>query len=130
MPNYLLQHGAEWLADQRHRHLTRPALYHALADPDRLPEPIVIDVTLGQTNYEVADEAGFTTGGQATDVLVSAAQLGIDPMPGDVIEIDGHRHEVIALGEDFQGWRFAEPQRLTYRIHTKSVNSVPTEIDG
>jgi hypothetical protein len=85
-----------------------------------------LNATYGKTNYEVVDESGFTTGGHVWDFLILAVDLfGIEPRPGDVIVVDGRQFEVLALGQDFRGWRWSDPYRQTYRIHTKHVGMEP-----
>lgn len=113
----LLRKGSQWLEQMRTTHLSSPVTYRRSGAAD-----LLINATFGKTDYEVADESGLTTGAHVWDFLVLAAALpGIEPRPGDVIVADGRRFEVLALGNDVKGWRWSDPYRQTYRIHTKDI---------
>lgn len=83
-----------------------------------------VNATFGRTTYEVVDESGLTIGAHVWDFLILADALpGVEPEPGDVIVADGRRYEVMALGEDTRGWRWSDPYRTTYRIHTREIGA-------
>lgn len=111
----LLRQGAAWLEQMRTAHCASPVEYRGGSDTHAL------QATFGRTAYEVAEESGLTVGGHVWDFLIVAADLGFDPDPGDVIVADGRRFEVLPLGEDVQGWRWSDPYRQTYRIHTREI---------
>lgn len=117
----LLRQGSHWLEQQRTAHAASPVTYRR--DATELP----VAATFGRTRYEVADESGLTVGAQVTDFLILADDLSptfSEPQPGDVILADGRRCEVMALGQDFRGWRWSDPYRTTMRIHTKDVGQL------
>jgi len=112
----LLRQGAAWLEQMRTAHCSSPVTYLRGIDQ------YVVNATFGQTRYEVAQESGLTSGGHVWDFLILADALpGGEPEPGDLIIADGRRFEVMALGEDVQGWRWSDPYRTTYRIHTRDI---------
>jgi len=113
----LLRQGAAWLEQMRTAHCSSPVEYR---HGDEAHE---VQATFGRTSYEVADETGggLTVGAHVWDFLILADALGTEPEPGDLIVADGHRFEVMALGEDFRGWRWSDPYRTTYRIHTREI---------
>jgi hypothetical protein len=116
MPD-LLKDSASWLAQQRGEHLTTSVVYER-------SDNTVIDVpaTKGKTDYEVGDASysGATLRAHVIDFLITANQLGFDPQAGDAIVADGQRYEVMDLAG--QGaWRWSDPGRTTYRIHTKET---------
>ena len=112
--NDVLRDGLTWLDSQRASHMTSPVEYR------RDPDVLAVNATFGKTDYEVADESGLTIGSHVWDFLVTAVELGFEPEPGDVIAANGRKYEVMDLGG--QGsWRWSDPYRQTYRIHTKDV---------
>jgi hypothetical protein len=103
----------------RAAHCSSAVIYRRAGQPD-----VSINATFGKTKYEVTDESGFTMGAHVWDFLITATALpGIEPQPGDVIVADGRKFEVMALGSDVKGWRWSDPYRQTYRIHTKDIGA-------
>jgi len=98
----------------RETHCSSPVEYR------RPPDAVTVNATYGKTDFEVADESGLTIGSHVWDFLVLADALELDPEPGDVIVADGRRFEVMNLGGD-GCWRWSDPYRHTYRIHTKDI---------
>jgi len=114
----LLRQGSQWLEQMRTAHCASPVTYRRPPDP----EVWHVQATFGRTAYEVADESGLTVGSHVWDFLILADALpGVEPKPGDVIAADGRRYEVLPLGEDVRGWRWSDPYRTTYRIHTRDI---------
>jgi hypothetical protein len=112
----LLQQGSQWLGQMRVAHCSSPVEYR------RPPDAYTVNATFGRTGFEVADESGLTINGRVWDFLVLADELGLEPEPGDVIAADGRRYEVMNLGG--QGcWRWSDPYRQTFRIHTKDIGA-------
>jgi hypothetical protein len=103
----------------RTAHCSSPVTYRR--DTTQWP----VNATFGRTEYEVEDATsggGLRVGAQVIDFLILADALpGIEPKPGDVIAADGRRYEVLPLGEDVRGWRWSDPYRTTYRIHTRDI---------
>lgn len=117
----LLLQGSQWLEQRRTAHCSSPVAYLRAGQPDA-----AVSATFGQTDYEAADESGLTVGAHVWDFLIlSDALPGVEPNTGDVIVANGRRYEVMAFGGDFRGWRWSDPYRQTYRIHTKDVG--PTQ---
>lgn len=113
----LLRQGAAWLEQMRTAHCASQVEYRRNGDV------LQVQATFGRTTYEVADESGLTVGAHVWDFLILADDLGFEPEPGDMIVANGRRYEVMALGEDFRGWRWSDPYRTTFRIHTRDIGA-------
>jgi hypothetical protein len=112
----LLQQGSQWLEQMRTVHCSSPVEYR------RPPDAYTVHATYGRTGFEVADESGLTIGSHVWDFLILAEELEFDPDPGDIIVANGRRYEVMNLsGEGC--WRWSDPYRQTYRIHTKDIGA-------
>ena len=114
----LLRQGSEWLEQMRTEHCSSPVYY------EHDGQITSVNATCGRTDYEIATESGLKIGSHVWDFLILAEALDFEPEPGDVIEADNRRYEVMALGDDVRGWRWSDPYRKTYRIHTKEVGAV------
>ena len=112
----MLRNGFEWLEQMRAAHCSSPVNY------EHNGNVLVVNATIGKTDYEVATDGDISVGSHVIDFLVTAADLGFTPEPGDRIEADGVSYEVMAIGEDTKGWRSSDPTRRTYRIHTRQTN--------
>jgi len=113
----LLRQGAQWLEQMRTAHCSSPVEYR------RPPEFWTVQATFGKTGFEVADESGLTIKAQVWDFLILADALpGIEPEPGDVIAVNRRKYEVVNLGGE-GCWRWSDPYRQTYRIHTKDIGA-------
>jgi hypothetical protein len=110
----LLRQGSQWLEQMRTAHCSSPVEYR------REPDAVTVNATYGRTEAEVADESGLTVRSHVWDFLILADELGMEPEPGDVIAADGRRYEVMNLGGE-GCWRWSDPYRQTYRIHTKDI---------
>jgi hypothetical protein len=118
MPD-LLRQGVTWLNQMRDTHCASEVVYR------RGDETWIAVATLGQTQVEIGADVGATVTSHVRDFLVSASALPLgEPRVGDVIESDVRRYEVIALGDDLRGWRWSDPFRTTYRIHTQDVGPI------
>lgn len=113
----LLRQAAQWLEQMRTAHCS------SLVEYRRPPDAYTVHATYGKTGFEVADESGLTIDAQVWDFLILADALGFDPEPGDVIAADGRRYEIMNLGGE-GCWRWSDPYRQTYRIHTKDIGAV------
>jgi hypothetical protein len=112
----LLQQGSQWLGQMRTAHCSSPVEYR------RAPDAYTVSATYGKTDYDVADESGLTIGSHVWDFLIQANELGLEPEPGDVIVTNGRKYEVMNLGGE-GCWRWSDPYRQTYRIHTKDIGA-------
>jgi hypothetical protein len=86
--------------------------------------------TVGRTTFAVVTAGGVVERTLSRDFLISAAALADlgEPQRGDrIFEADDQRrwtHEVLApAGEP--PWRWADPIRACYRIHTKCIRTEP-----
>jgi len=127
MPD-LLRQSAAWLEQMRTAHCSSQVEYRP-APTDGSPLPgVTVNATFGKTDYQIADESGLTIGSHVWDFLILASELAREPQPGDVIVADGRKFEVLPLGTDFRGWRWSDPFRGTYRIHTKDSGGIGGDI--
>jgi len=111
----MLRKGSQWLEQMRATHCSSPVRYF------RGEDVIEVNATYGKTAYEVASENGLNVGSHVWDFLILSDELPLEPEPGDIIEADEIKFEVMPLGEDINGWRWSDPYRVTYRIHTREV---------
>lgn len=120
----LLRTGAAWLERQRSRHLTNPVRYR------RGTTDLTVAATVGRTHFETTGLGGVLERIESRDYLIAAAALAAlgPPQRGDRIseETGGARHtaEVVAPGRE-PHWRWADPGRTCYRIHTKHLTTEP-----
>jgi len=119
----LLQRGAAFLEDQRHRHMTRPVVYL------RGGASVELDATVGRTVFDQQDQFGVLHRTESRDYLIRAADLVLAgdqvlPKAGDrVRELAGTGallYEVMAPGAE-SPFRFSDPERITLRVHTKFI---------
>jgi len=111
-----LRQGSDWLEQMRTQHCSSPVTYRR----DELT--VAVNATFGRTSYEIADESGLTIGAHVWDFLILADDLSLEPEPGDVIAANGRKYEAMNLGGE-RCWRWSDPYRGTYRIHTKDVGA-------
>ena len=121
----LLEQGAAWLTEQRHKHLTRTVSY--ARDDTVIIAPLA--ATIGRTLFEQADDYGVVHKIESRDYLIRVVDLAPGgqqtlPQAGDRIkETVGAQvfiYEVMAPGSE-PPFRYSDPYRLTLRIHTKHV---------
>jgi len=111
----LLRDGLTWLEQQRTAHMTSPVTYRRAGQADA-----EVQATFGKTDYEVADDYGATIRTHVIDFLILADELGHEPQASDVIVADGRKYEVMDLAGE-GAWRWSDPYRTTFRIHTKDT---------
>ena len=112
----LLKQGSQWLEQMRTSHCSSPVTYR------RGQTEATVNATFGKTDFEVNDESGLTIGAHVWDFLVLADDLGFEPEPGDVVVANERKYEVMNLAGD-GCWRWSDPYRQTYRIHTKDTGA-------
>jgi len=119
----LLETALNWLESQRHKHRTKTVLYQRGGDS------VELLATIGRTLFEVDDGYGVIQRIESRDFLVTVAELilggeTVSPERGDLIrETQGasvYIYEVLAPGKE-PHWRYSDPYRRTFRIHTKQV---------
>ena len=124
----LLEWGADWLEQQRTRHLTKQVTYERGLDSAQ------VQATAGKTVFALDDGMGGVRRIESRDFLVLAEDLVLAgevvlPETGDRIrESQGGRdfiYEVMAPGNE-PPWRYSDAYRRTLRIHTKEVEEEPT----
>ena len=124
----MLQHGSDWLEDQRVKHMTRSVLY------GRGTSSVEVPATIGRTVFEVDDGYGVLERTESRDYLILAGDLVVDgqqtlPERGDRIretqDTQIFVYEVMAPGKE-PAWRYSDPYRKTLRIHTKQVDTEDT----
>jgi hypothetical protein len=124
----LLGAGLDWLEQQRERFLTRPVRYRRPASGGATAQEVAVPATVGRTVFRLDTGLGVTERIEARDYLIAATHLvgfGL-PLRGDRVieEAGGQRHlyEVLAPGRE-PHWRWSDPNRRTFRIHTKHLTS-------
>jgi hypothetical protein len=120
----LLEFGSRWLDAQRHTHLTREIMYR------RGIHSVTLRATVGRTQFELSDGLGTVLETQVRDYLIRAQDLVLNGRPtlperGDRIEEAQDQltfiYEVLPLGDE-PAWRYSDPYRQTFRIHTRQVD--------
>mgnify|MGYP006275232775 CR=1 FL=1 len=117
MATDVINTGTEWLNQMRAAHSAQSVEFR------RGGETHEVLATIGRTTYEVADDYGTRLDAHAMDFLILADDLGFEPQAGDVIVFGGRKYEVMNLAPDGV-WRWSDPYRTTFRIHTKDVGAV------
>jgi hypothetical protein len=126
----LLGRGLAWLDRQRERHLTRPVVYRRLGTGGAVLQEATVSATIGRTIFQLASGMGAVERIEARDYLVGAVHLaGLGPpQRGDLVIEDAvgqrHTYEVLAPGRE-PHWRWTDPDRRCYRIHTKHLHTEP-----
>ena len=121
----LLEQGAAFLEDQRHRHMSRAVVYQRGADSKE------VQATVGKTEFEQADDAGLIHRTESRDFLIRTSDLDfgagpILPRAGDrvreAVDATVFVYEVNAPGGQ-PPFRFSDPYRKSLRIHTKHIDT-------
>ncbi len=123
----MLQQASDWLEAKRTQYASRVVVY------TRGVQSVELPATIGKTTFEVDDGCGVLVRHQSRDFLILAADLIFSgqleqPQRGDRIrETQNHDvfvYEVSAPGQE-PCWRFSDPFRKTFRIHTKEIAQEP-----
>ena len=109
-----MQNALSFLEEMRQEHLSIPVKYV------RGNDELEISASQGRTNFRIEDSYGQLIRYQSCDFLISAALLPFEPEAGDQIILNGDVFEVMAPASE-PCWRWINPHRTTYRIHTKQV---------
>ena len=112
----LLRQAIDWLRDAEFSTLIEPVVYHR---PGRAPE--AVNAIVGRTVFKQTSENGAFVRTQTRDFLIGRNNLDREPAAGDTIAYDGRTFEVMAPGGE-PVWRWSDPYRQVYRIHTKCVS--------
>ncbi len=122
MPD-LLDTASAWLETMRQAHASFSVTY------SRDGESVTLPATIGRTVFRIERDFGAHERVESRDVLLAAEELVLGgaatlPERGDRVfeERDGVRweYEVMAPGQE-PCWRFSDPYRRTFRVHTKLV---------
>jgi len=121
----LLQQGAAWLEDMRHKHASRPVTYQ------RAGESVALNATVGRSVFQVVTANGVVETVERRDYLIRAVDLVLGgtlttPAVGDRIrEVLGAKvevYEVMGAGSE-KHFRKSDPDGLTLRVHTARVDT-------
>lgn len=124
MAENLLRKGSAFLETQRQVFMTDDVTYR------RGLQSVTVKATVGKSEFEVADESGFTVKAFVHDFLITAADLilggsAIVPKIGDQISMARSgvtvTFEVLTLPNG-ECWRYSDPFGKTLRIHTRQVS--------
>jgi len=124
----LLATGSAWLQAMRHEHAAHAVTYR------RGAASVELAATVGRTEYEVDTGHGIVERYESRDYLLRAEELVLDgengeqttPQTGDRIEeVIGETTVVYAVMAPANEplWAYADPARLTIRVHTKQVGA-------
>lgn len=115
----LLGAGNAWLEKMRRRHRATPVSYRQGDTTAQL------DATIGRTIFRLTAPMAGVERIESRDYLFSADEFPFpEPKRGDRITENGFIYEVMAPGGE-PAWRWSDPDRLAYRIHTKHVGKEP-----
>jgi hypothetical protein len=118
----LLEQSSRWLADMNRRHRARKVIYVRGGDA------LELTATVGKSVFEVDKGYGLFERVETRDYLVDVTELASfgKPERGDRVkdELNGvvEVFEVMAPGNE-PHFRYSDPYRQTYRIHTKHVST-------
>jgi hypothetical protein len=121
----LLEHSSAWLDGQRKKFLAKTVTYC------RSQAEVEVLATVGRTTFEIESSTGVAERFEARDFIITAADLVLDgvvvlPERGDRIKetVGGQTlvYEVVGPGQE-PCWRWSDPYRLAFRIHTKQVDA-------
>jgi hypothetical protein len=129
----LLSKGSDWLRLTRKRNAAADVVYVRGSVSSQ-----TLRAAKGQTAFDVADggdDASMPVTVRSSDFLIDVEDLNLDGIPvtpqrGDqVVEgtvEEGVVFEVMSPDSNSPPWRYSDPYRRTYRIHTKQVGARPT----
>jgi hypothetical protein len=124
MAENLLRKGSTFLETQRQMFMTEDVVYR------RGLQSVTLKATLGKSEFEVADESGFTVKAFVHDFLITAADLilggsAVVPKIGDQVSVtrggESVVFEVLTLPNG-ECWRYSDSFGKTLRIHTRQVS--------
>ena len=115
----LLNDAVSWLTDRLHSHASREVTY------SRATDSVLVNATIGKTVFDVDKGYGVIEHAESRDFLIRTDDLVLNgsktiPKRGDRILDDGKEYEVLAPGKE-PHYRFSDPYRRLFRIHTKQV---------
>jgi len=121
----MLETGNAWLQAQRKASMAKTVTYR------RGAASVAVQATIGQTAFDIDQGDGAPVAFQSRDYLITVADLVLSaalaiPQEGDTIEetvtvgavTTTYKHEVARFGAE-ECYRYSDPYRITFRIHTK-----------
>lgn len=120
----VLEQAAIWLRRMQRQYAATTVLYM------RGEQSVPVSATIGRTLFEVDDGYGVVVRFESRDFLIAPEELVLGdrrvlPQRGDRVQEsqDGitFTYEVMSPGKD-PPWRYSDPYRRTFRIHTKQVS--------
>lgn len=88
-------------------------------------EQVTLTAVVGRTAFASNEQGAARVEFGDRDYLIAVADLviggrAVEPADGDTVtDADGQRFEVKRPGTGEPAWRYSDPQRTTYRLHTK-----------
>ncbi|RLC78695.1 MAG: hypothetical protein DRI61_09445 [Chloroflexi bacterium] len=115
----MMNDGSEWFAEQIKANCSEPVVYH------RGAESVSLSATIGNTEFEVADEYNTIQTFRSRDFIITKSDLIIGgsatyPVAGDTVVEGAETFEVVSPGGS-QCYREDDYGQL-YRIHTKKLS--------
>jgi hypothetical protein len=117
----LLKDGSAWLGQQMKAFAAQSVTYAGNGWQLRC-----VSAVIGRTTFNVDDGNGVVVTLESRDYMVATADLIVDgvtmePTIGDTITEGSVIYTVMDFGTE-PAWRFSDPYRQTYRIHTKQTS--------
>ena len=81
---------------------------------------LAVMAVAGRTVFRSPDESGMWTRIETRDFIVPRELLPSEPQVGDEVDFLGGTYEVLSPNGE-PAWRWSDPFRTAYRIHTKHV---------
>ena len=81
---------------------------------------LALKAVAGRTVFRSTDESGMWTRVETRDFIVPRELLPSEPQVGDEVDFLGGTYEVLSPNGE-PAWRWSDPFRTAYRIHTKHV---------
>jgi hypothetical protein len=115
----LLNDAVQWLTDRLHAHASRQVDY------SRGSDSVAVSATVGKTVFDLDRGYGIVEHFESRDFLIRTDDLILNgsktiPKRGDRITDDGNTYEVMSPNSE-PHYRFSDPYRRLFRIHTKLV---------
>lgn len=123
----LIATGNAWLQGVRHQKLSQAVTYRSGV------VQLAVQATIGRTEFESETAGGARLVTESRDFLIRVIDLATaglpEPRRGDVVDelVAGvtFRYEVMPFGPQDEIWRYSDPYRLLYRVHTKFLSTIP-----
>ena len=111
----MIKSGIEALRAIQMANIASDAVYRRLGG-----EALSVKAVVGRTVFRSTDESGMWTRIETRDFIVPRELLPSEPQVGDEVDFLGGTYEVLSPNGE-PAWRWSDPFRTAYRIHTKHV---------